>query len=684
MSLLNELKSKIDEHSIISFDIFDTLLLRPYVKPTDLFKHLEHIENARGFKHDRVQAESFARKVNSTKEDVTFDEIYNEIDDRFIDLKNKEMDLERKVLFANPEMKAVFDYALQNNKMVIITSDMYLPKEFLAEVLKEKGFSGYHNFYLSCDVNKTKHTGRLFEYIISDLKVKASDILHIGDNKHADFMMAQKNGLSAYHYEKAIDRLFAANERVRKFYERNEENLSVSIILGILSIYTLQQSTNYWYDFGFKYGGPVVYGYMQWLNQQLIEDDIKEAMFVARDGYSLQKVFDIIKTADIKSHYYYSPRIVNLACNLNYKLNMKFGEYNGLVTLRLILSYFKSKDKFLAKNTPDIKNCSEGEAFICKHKKLFKKLSVNETFSYQEYLKHFNVLSDKIALVDTCTMAMSSHKSLQIGLPDRDIVGYYWFTAEGNQEEITKYQTRTYQVKHSQEFVDWNMMELFMTAPTPPADRIENGKVIFKDINPQEKVRIEIYPDLSEGIVDFAKLAKQIFGNLSLFLDVKKLTEWVNVLCTIPTDLDKEKFATIQHAWDAGHYDYVPLPAPWFDESLQNIKYEYTTSWVRLFNLVSIFKKEIKGKVAKSYVFDKILVLKEKYKNNSRRLKLFGFIPFGRIKYSEKGDDVVVYRMYLLGLPLVKISKQTNLIKAEKTKIYLLGVRFLTLKRSKM
>ena len=44
MTLLNKIKSKIDSYDIISFDIFDTLLLRPYVKPTDLFLHIEKSE----------------------------------------------------------------------------------------------------------------------------------------------------------------------------------------------------------------------------------------------------------------------------------------------------------------------------------------------------------------------------------------------------------------------------------------------------------------------------------------------------------------------------------------------------------------------------------------------------------------------------------------------------------------
>ena len=62
MFLNDGLKYLIEKHNTISFDIFDTLLLRPYAKPTDLFKHLEKLENAQGFAAERVMAEKRAPK----------------------------------------------------------------------------------------------------------------------------------------------------------------------------------------------------------------------------------------------------------------------------------------------------------------------------------------------------------------------------------------------------------------------------------------------------------------------------------------------------------------------------------------------------------------------------------------------------------------------------------------------
>ena len=59
--LLHKIKEACKHADIISFDIFDTLLLRPYIRPTDLFLHLEYIHNKPNFAISRIKAEEYAR-----------------------------------------------------------------------------------------------------------------------------------------------------------------------------------------------------------------------------------------------------------------------------------------------------------------------------------------------------------------------------------------------------------------------------------------------------------------------------------------------------------------------------------------------------------------------------------------------------------------------------------------------
>ena len=91
------------------------------------------------------------------------------------------MDFEKEHLYANPEMLDVLNYALSLNKRVIIVSDMYLSSKDLKQVLTRELKTNKFKLYVSSDFGKRKHTGNLFKYVLQDLNVKPSQILHIGD-----------------------------------------------------------------------------------------------------------------------------------------------------------------------------------------------------------------------------------------------------------------------------------------------------------------------------------------------------------------------------------------------------------------------------------------------------------------------------------------------------------------------
>jgi FMN phosphatase YigB (HAD superfamily) len=182
----NDIIKLIENSKVVSFDVFDTLLIRPYVVPTDLFKHMELHYDADGFYDARIKAESVARKLNKEKEDVTLDEIYKCISPEFKYLKNKELLFEKQMLMKHPKNYDIYRAAVNMNKKIIVTSDMYLPSDFLKDVLKKNGYDHIDAVYVSGEYNKAKWSGNLFKQVIKDLKINPEEVLHIGDNKQAD------------------------------------------------------------------------------------------------------------------------------------------------------------------------------------------------------------------------------------------------------------------------------------------------------------------------------------------------------------------------------------------------------------------------------------------------------------------------------------------------------------------
>lgn len=81
-----------------------------------------------------------------------------------------------------------------NNKKVFILSDFEYGSDFLKKMLSLKGIETNLNFYVSSELNLSKASGTLYEYI---KKLGYVDILHIGDNRHSDYLIAKKHNIKA-------------------------------------------------------------------------------------------------------------------------------------------------------------------------------------------------------------------------------------------------------------------------------------------------------------------------------------------------------------------------------------------------------------------------------------------------------------------------------------------------------
>lgn len=96
MSLVKKLKRKINKSEIISFDIFDTLLLRPYLYPNDVFETIALEYKSPEFYESRIIAEPAAieKLISDSKDDVTLDEIYENMPKSLRKFKNIESEYE--------------------------------------------------------------------------------------------------------------------------------------------------------------------------------------------------------------------------------------------------------------------------------------------------------------------------------------------------------------------------------------------------------------------------------------------------------------------------------------------------------------------------------------------------------------------------------------------------------------
>lgn len=628
MTLLEKIKPEIDKHSVISFDIFDTLLLRPYVKPTDLFLHLERLENAKGFAKARVEAQRKAwEKMKSKDEDINIDEIYAEIADKYKSLKEKEMALEAEVLTANPEMKEVYDYAIKQKKKIVIISDMYLPQNFLHKVLIKQGYKKFRLF-VSGERRKRKGNGLLYVYAIKALNILSENVLHIGDNKKSDFDEPKKIGMSVYLYEQVLSRYLKQNEKAKIFLDKYKDNLEASVMIMNFALHWLtNQEEDFWSRIGYEYGGPICYAYMRWVEQQVLEKGIKEILFVARDGYSLQKVFDSFGHKDIKTHYVYAPRQVFINCFVDQCLLDERELF--------LLKGYSEKDNIIKKAAKKMKDRKEARQFIEKNIEIFKNIEKGERDNYAEYINKLNI-GKNACVIDTRSLFISSTKLISY------FIGYnaptfLWsaYKQTLNSDKFDVYAFNQNYSKNNDNIICWDFYEYMMTAPEAPIVAIDKKGVIHqKEIANQERIRIKTYSQISEKILMFNS-AISLFEKLSF--SEAMVTDWVSMLFLMPRTSEKKHLEATEISGDSDHKIYRKLYTKW-KKNLDTME-----------SRISIFKIPI-------VAFQQVKYIAQSGDNNVKtKIKLLGIPLFKQIK------NEWINRKYFLGLKLISSKLKNNI-----------------------
>ena len=188
---VNEFVKKLKTFDIISFDVFDTLILRTVNDPKDVFTILAVESGFNDFKSARITAEKIAREkmqASLNTREIVINDIYDVLYERYGIEKKwmlREIEIEKEVCIANPYFFDIYNQLLQLNKRITVMTDMYLPKTVITEILSNCGYKTFYSIYVSNELKLCKGDGSLPKYINENL-IKGQRAIHIGDNYTAD------------------------------------------------------------------------------------------------------------------------------------------------------------------------------------------------------------------------------------------------------------------------------------------------------------------------------------------------------------------------------------------------------------------------------------------------------------------------------------------------------------------
>lgn len=492
-----ELLDKIDQYDAISFDLFDTLIMRKVLEPVDVFDLVE--DNIRhkgieipGFKKKRRTAE-----IQANGRDIyciyhVLEKIWGIDKETSQIIMEEELACEKKCLIPRVSMVEVMNYAVKQKKKVNIISDMYLPSTILKNLLEEMGIKGYDKLYVSCEYGVGKGTG-IFE--IYRQHVGNVRCLHIGDNMQADIIMPKRYGIDSYEVKSAYEMMKISSLQKLLICSGNIDNNTVLGImlseifndpftlhhtLGIVPIKTPE-------IFAKLFIMPVVLIYMQTLIELVQKGEYEAILFTARDCYLFKKIYDscFLNEISIPGIYFLTSRKLCLMSTLESEQDMidLCQHFPTSLSLKKFLEEFLQED-ILLKEKEANNNILE---IFCFYADKVKQSSSIVRENYLKYIK--NLLKDTSKKYLFCELSSKGtiHKALNRILSiNLDGMYLYW---RGNsiENKLNKYSIYGEDGINNIDYKR-DLLEVILTSPLPSVQTMdENGMPVYSLENRTKK-----------------------------------------------------------------------------------------------------------------------------------------------------------------------------------------------------
>lgn len=539
-----KIRQLIDKKEVISFDLYDTLIMRTVCNPNDVFKIVELKLEKRTGKKIAYQEMRSSAVAKLQDENYTLDNLYLKMGELYPDvdvyeIRELELEVEKCITVARKEMVELFNYARTAGKKVYILSDMYLPKSFIMSLINQCDIDlTPENILISGEEKKNKFSGTMWSYYKENV-LYGKTALHIGDSMSADVEMAQKYEIEAV--------------KIPSAFKMMEELLSTSIWGEITTVYAsittgiiineLFNSPFAWQEtegkytvktckkFGKAVFGNIILTYLLWIIKECRTHNIDQLIFLSRDGFFLER------------HYLYL---------VNQLKDIAAPEEKYLFTSRkAILSLMAGEDKeaFEALKTFSFKgsfrdylkmrfNCEVNENDINSSKEcilpeaaeivtgwmrpytqmIMDKLRIHRN-AYIEYLEQF-FISDNSAIVDICytgTIQYWMSKALK-----KVVKGFYCVADVSEKNKFFKNNNMIpcfQKDKTAEQSMIWKnhkIVESLLTAPYGMMNCMEeNGEIISFDSGGNQRNFME-RELINDGIKEFIREYVEVLNKLRI------------------------------------------------------------------------------------------------------------------------------------------------------------------------
>lgn len=554
--MMNDIFKEIEKAEIVSFDVFDTLIMRKTLYPEDVFDIVQRKAERLGisiqdFKNLRKRADDENPYILPT-----IFQIYDHLSqignigqtDKETLLK-LELAAEKEVLILRRSMKEILDFAVKKGKRVHLISDMYLTREHFQEILEELGIKGYEDIWVSCEHKESKRGG-LFKTFKNE--IAGETYLHIGDNLISDGESARAAGIRTYEIKSALDIL---KESAYKEILDEAETLEDRMLIG-LSISRI--FNNPFLELGedgrpaiedgmtliYGFAAPLISCFMTWFVNKIKQGEYNKILFAARDGWMVQQLYEIYKDISRKDMpegiYFRTSRTLCAAAAMDSEweiCQLSRREFTGEMEDMIKRRFLLDESQILP-----YQNCNgiTREEYALQHKEQIYQKSAQIQKEYLEYMKKLGLRQDeKYGMFDFVSSGTSQYFLNKIVPFQIEGLYFCWYQRHDNyakffnqlkidalkKDECENYETGNY-------FLHYLWMESIFTSFEPSISGITQEDFVYDTesrtddelsyVKQMQDTVIEYFTDYLTSVVELnenqfsSKTAERLFSFIDL------------------------------------------------------------------------------------------------------------------------------------------------------------------------
>ena len=530
----DQLFKKIEDADVISFDLFDTLIMRRTLFSTDVFALLdmrlrEQGILIQGFSEKRISSEKELSRYRAP----TLVEIYSYMREIYHlpELKPEECALlewqtDAELVIPRRAVCEILEATVGRGKNVYIVTDSYYTKQQIAGLMEQCGIVYCTDVLVSCEYGTGK-TQSLFPVL---KKTAGGDTyLHIGDDPIADVENAEKHGIEAVWLYSGIDLLEMCGymglwDSMDRLSDRVKIGMFVSTIFN--SPFQFESETrkicvSNAFDIGYLFFAPLITDFVSWFSNQVRKEKIPNVFFCARDGYLIRKMYDRMKSSK-ESVYFLTSRMAAIRAGIMDEADIRYVEamkFSGTLEEQLW-------ERFgIDAGEAAIRAVGNGSRLSDYFQEIIRRAAQNRK-AYKTYIESLTVREGDIALFDF--VAKGTSQMFLGRLMKNHLKGLYFLQLDAKEMEPYGLDIEAFYSEGERAFSgifdDYYILETMLTAPTPSVKEFdENGMPIYGEETRTEE-NIQCFREAQEGILAYFETYLRICPEADMDIE-KKIDE---------------------------------------------------------------------------------------------------------------------------------------------------------------